>query len=108
MIGVSPSTISREIRRNSQEKGYQPKQAQNFADTRKSTKPKFKRFTEEIRVQIDNDIRKNWSPEQIVGCCRSCSKPIVSTKRVYQYIWSDKTNGGNLFNHLRRKKVKKT
>lgn len=107
MIGVSPSTISREIRRNSGKKGYRPKQAQRLADNRQSTKPKFKRFTEEIRAQIDKDIRKDWSPEQIVGRSKTCKKPMVSTERIYQYIWLDKANGGDLFSHLRRKGKKK-
>lgn len=108
-IGVHSCTISRELKRNTGFKGYRPKQAQRFSDQRQKEIPKAIRFTEAIRLEIDSLIKLDWSPEQIAGTALTEKKGMVSIERIYQYIWQDKAEGGQLYEHLRRKgKAKKT
>ena len=51
-----------------------------------------------VREKIEQE---QWSPEQIVGYCKSQDIPIVSHERIYQYIRQDKEQGGNLYKHSR-------
>lgn len=52
LLGRDASSISREIRRNTGERGYRPKQAQEMADARaKRAGPRL--FTEEIRLEVE-------------------------------------------------------
>ena len=48
LLGVSESTISRELTRNEGKKGYRPKQAQIKADNRKIQAAKALNMTTEI------------------------------------------------------------
>ncbi len=59
-----------------------------------------------IKEKLEN---QQWSPEQINGYCIENNIPMVSHERIYQYIYQDKENGGNLYKHLRtgQKKYKK-
>ena len=45
-----------------------------------------------------------WSPEQIVGWCRSNSIEMVSHTKIYSYVKEDKLCGGQLFTYLRHRK----
>ena len=58
----------------------------------------------------DKMANHQWSPEQIVGWCRSQTIKMVSHERIYQYVLKDKQAGGLLFKHLRtgQKVYKKT
>lgn len=93
-----PSTISREIRRNSGGKGYRPDQADNKALTRKKTANKAKKMVPELIEIIEKMLRDDWSPEQISGFL----KKRISLERIYQHIWMNKKNGGDLYRHLRQ------
>ncbi|MGO4205608.1 helix-turn-helix domain-containing protein [Rhodococcus sp. TAF43] len=64
-LGRSPSTISREIRRNRHPISgqYRPHAAQARADARRP-RPKIGR-TPELREFIQTHLDKRWSPEQI-------------------------------------------
>ncbi len=105
LIGKDKSTISRELRRNcdGRSKEYRHDLAQRKCDQRHHTKPKKVRFTEQIREYVDILLRKDYSPEQIVGVAKRYNMDCVSHERIYQYIWADKKAKGSLFTHLRRK-----
>jgi transposase, IS30 family len=115
-INRSPSVVSREINRNSSPKtsryNYMP--AQRRADLRKQTKPHYIRFTPEIKAFVEEKIREDYSPEQIVGYAKLHSIECVSGPTIYKYIYEDKEKKGwhrdKLFNHLRchGKKYKRT
>ena len=45
----------------------------------------------------------DYSPEQIAGRLKLKGKPTVSHERIYQHVWADKKQGGELYKHLRRK-----
>jgi len=107
-LGVSRSTISREIHRNRGDRGYRPKQADEKAEARKTAKPKRRDCTPQTQERISVLLQLEWSPQQIAG--RLASEGVrVSHERIYQYIYADKKTGGSLWTHLRqaRKKYRK-
>ena len=106
-IGVNKSTISRELKRNSGQRGYRPKQAQQKAEKRRRDKspPRIgKDIWDKVKTKIEND----WSPEQISGRLKEKDNISISHEWIYQYILKDKQTGGDLYTHLRcRSKRKK-
>ena len=99
-IGKSPSTISRELKRNEGSRGYRPKQAQEKAIDRRKHAKKFKKMNTELIEKIENMLFQDWSPEQISGVLAK-SGTSISPERIYQHVWADKKSGGKLFMHLR-------
>ncbi|MDV3724603.1 IS30 family transposase [Elizabethkingia anophelis] len=103
-LGVHPSTICRELKRNKTSKGrYNYNLAESFAQDRKVSKKRYMKLTEDLKSFIERKIKKRWSPEQITGYCRANSVPMVSHERIYQYVYQDKQNGGDLWTYLRTK-----
>ncbi|MFB9121611.1 IS30 family transposase [Bergeyella porcorum] len=102
-LGVSESTISRELARNRlKQGGYSPKQAQELTNIRKERFAVDRRFTKSVQKFIDEKLtQEQWSPEQIVGYCKRLNINMVSVERIYQYIRNDKKNGGKLYKYLR-------
>jgi IS30 family transposase len=105
-IGVSPSTISRELGRNTGLRGYQPKQAHRLANVRQ-THLRNNRISDVTWEAIDEMIDKDWSPEQISGYLKANDLPSVSPEWIYQYIYTDKSQGGALHLHLRCQKKRR-
>lgn len=104
-IGVHPSTVSRELKRNKGKRGYREKQAHQFALARRAkAKPKI---TPEMWQVVEDKIRQEWSPEQISGWLKREGLQSVSHERIYQYILTDKNTGGDLYKSLRCKKKRK-
>ncbi|MCT4143454.1 IS30 family transposase [Elizabethkingia anophelis] len=103
-LGVHPSTICRELKRNKTSKGrYNYNLAQSFTEDRKVSKKRYMKLTEDVKTIIERKIKKRWSPEQITGYCRVNFIPMVSHERIYQYVYQDKQNGGDLWTYLRTK-----
>ena len=104
IIGKDKSVVSRELRRNCDRRSnkYDSDLAQRKYEQRQRDKPKHIHFTEQIKQCVDELINKDYSPEQIVGRAKLEGVPCVSIERIYQYIWKDKKNGGELYTHLRR------
>lgn len=101
-LGVSPSTISRELRRNRGERGYRFQQADNFAIERRHAASKNpKRMTPGVVKIIEEKILEKWSPEQISGRLKLEANIAISYESIYQHIWADKQQGGSLYTHLR-------
>ena len=70
VIGVHPSTICREIKRNLTPAGnYSPTQAHMFAKERQGWKNKARaKLTNAMKADIVQCIvERKWSPEQIAG-----------------------------------------
>jgi len=101
LLNVSPSTISRELRRNGGKRGYRPKQAQNKADNRRRSAGKAIKMTPEIIEMIEAKIRIEWSPEQISGWLGVEHGIGISHERIYQHIEADQKQGGDLVKYLR-------
>jgi IS30 family transposase len=105
VISRNKSVISREIRRNCDKRSglYKAKLAQAKYDSRLSIKPKKVKFCIAIEHQITSLLAQDYSPEQITGFLRKEGLESMSHEWIYQFIWKDKKNQGNLYSHLRRK-----
>lgn len=100
-IGVSPSTVSRELSRNKRTGGYKPNLAHNKYKRRKSKSVCARAITPEIRAKIIYGLSQYHSPEQISGSLKLQSINI-SHESIYNFIWNDKKDGGELYRYLRR------
>ena len=103
-LGVHPSTISRELARNTGLRGYRPKQAQQKTLHRRFTARKAVKMLPETIAYIESKLREQHSPEQIAERMKLDPEwhgPAVSHERIYQHIWQDKAQGGMLYKHLR-------
>lgn len=99
-LGVHPSTIGRELERNTGSKGYRHQQAQAKADTRRNSKPN-KKIIDQIETAIKEKLQSQWSPVQISGWLKRHGKGHVSHETIYNYIWKNKRQGGFLYKELR-------
>lgn len=103
-LGVNKSTISLEFQRNSGERGYRPKQAQEKRDCRQKKKAR-RRFTPEDWSLIETKLLLDWSPEQISGWCKTNGRLSISPEHIYQHVYANKKASGELFKHLRCQKI---
>ena len=106
-LGVSPSTISREWRRNRGQRGYRPGQAHQQALARRRTKAKATKMTPAVIERIEADLRQEWSPEQMAGRLAADDGLGLSPERIYQHIRADRQAGGTLYRHLRQGQKKR-
>ncbi len=97
----SPSTISRELKRNAGLKGYRPKQAQQLADNRRQNAEKAIKLTEEVIGWIEVMISQQLSPEQVVAYLKKYKGVSLHHETVYRMIYKDKASGGQMYKHLR-------
>lgn len=101
-IGVSQSTLCRELKRNSGQRGYHYQQAQVKATDRQHRLQNYRNLTIEIRNFIRTRMMEDqWSPAQISGYLRKNGKSSVCVETIYAYIRADKKNGGDLWKHCR-------
>ena len=105
-LDVHPSTISRELKRNTGLRGYRPKQAQRLASARKAQTHSH-RISQATWESVDEMVEKDWSPEQISGHLKVNGEPSVSPEWIYQHIYADKRQGGTLHTHLRCQKKRR-
>jgi IS30 family transposase len=96
-----PATISRELQRNCGLKGYRPAQAQRLSDGRRTTAAKSIKITGEVRCWIEQLIRQELSPQQVVDYLRKHKNLSLHHETIYQLIYADKAAGGDLYTHLR-------
>jgi IS30 family transposase len=105
-LGVAPSTIGRELKRNLSGRGYRPNHADKLALSRRKGKTR-KQISADTWVEIEADLELDFSPEQIHGRRSVDGQETVSHEWIYQHIYQDKANGGNLYLHLRSHKKRK-
>ena len=106
-VAVSPSTISRELRRNQGQRGYRPGQAHHKALARRRHKAKATKMTAAVIERIEAGLRQQWSPEQISGRLEATDGLRLSPQRIYQHIQADRQAGGTLYRHLRHRQKKR-
>lgn len=101
-IGVHPSTITRELRRNTGSQGkYVWETAQKNADYHKQRRPGNRAIDAELMEEAIRLLRQEqWSPEQISGYLNLQGKHI-SHETIYKYIRKDKQKGGDLYKNCR-------
>ncbi len=86
----SPSSISRELRRNFPEerKVYTPRIAHDRALIKRKSRGRKERLkNERIRKYVFEHLRLRWSPEQISGRIIKDLNESISTETIYQYIY---------------------
>jgi len=106
LIGVDKSTISRELSRNKGQRGYRPRQAHRLALERRQQKVRSFITTDEW-LRIEALLRMEWSPEEIGERLRMEGQRFVSHEWIYQHVYADKKNGGDLYTFLRCQKQRK-
>ena len=91
-LGRSPSTISRELARNAGRAGYRATAAHALAYQRASRPKPAKLHTNlKLRRQVEEDLCRRYSPEQIVGRLRRLfpddPEMRVSPETIYQSLY---------------------
>ncbi len=97
------STISREIRRNSGQRGYRPAQAHRLASKRRQAAV-TRRISGEDWEMVARLIRFDLSPEQAAATLYQERGLKISPEWIYRFIYADKAAGGDLHSHLRGQK----
>src|SRR5271170_7330915 len=110
-LGRHHNTIGRELARNGPRHTgaiYLPDVAQERAVARRRwVRPCRRRGYGRLRRYVSARLRRDWSPEQVAGRLRldhaSDARMRVSAETIYQWIYRDAGDGGDLFTHLRRR-----
>jgi IS30 family transposase len=102
-LGRSPSTISREVRRNCTHRDgrYRAQKAHAYALARRRAARRRSWFSADQWQEIELLLRRKWSPEQISGSLRISGRWSISHEAIYRYILRDKKAGGSLFRYMR-------
>lgn len=105
VLGVSQGTVSRELSRNTGQRGYRFQQAQRTAQSRQAqVRHKPRKLTRRVRRAIARKLRvERWSPEQISFWLRDACGISLSHEWIYRMVWDDKHGGGALWRFLRRR-----
>lgn len=99
-VGVSKSTVSREVRRNSMAGDYSAAEAQRLSEARRRSAAK-RSISPDTVLYVETGLCWKWSPEQISAICKRIGSP-VSHEWIYQHVQADRANGGELYKHLRQ------
>jgi IS30 family transposase len=101
-LGRHPSTISRELKRNSRrDGGYRPSTADDLARWRRSRSRRNGQFGQAQWSLVESFLKQDWSPEQIAGRLKSAGLLSISHETIYRYVWEDRKRDGKLHEHLR-------
>ena len=93
-LNRAPSTISRELQRNSRPTkvwpgGYEPVRAQQLAERRRQWDGRFKLARQpDLRNSVGKSLAMGHSPEQIAGrLARQYGRVIISHESIYRFIY---------------------
>ena len=101
VLGRAQSTLSRELARNTGQRGYRHHQAGHMAQARHKHKPKANKLTDDVKRLINQYLEQDWSPEQIAGRLKRDGIITLHHETIYQHVLTDKRAGGTLYTHLR-------
>ena len=102
VVGVSQSTISRELKRNRGQRDYRSFQAHSKTVQRRRDMAEAHVMTPIMVDIVELLLKKRWSPEQISCWLQLFCSCSASHGRLYQHVWADKKLGGVLHLYLRR------
>lgn len=102
-INVHPSTVSRELRRNSMANGvYYHEKAEKLARSRRNRVPGNRSISPAVRMVVRELIlTEDWSPKQVSGYLKRERGISISHETIYKMIREDAT--GELAGHCRHK-----
>lgn len=117
-INRSPSSVSREIKKNISGRNiYTPRASHNRALEKRTSRGRKDRLkNQEIRAYVIIHLKKKWSPEQIAGRIQLDLNQKISHEAIYQYIYNQvyrqghgdlKPNCEDLRIYLRRKRKRR-
>lgn len=101
LINVHPSTVFREIGRNSVNGKYNPERADLESQHRRKNARKFNKISQETWLLVEKLLKLDFSPEQIFGFLKRTEIVTISHEWIYQHLLVDKQAGGDLWRHLR-------
>ena len=105
VLGRSPSTVSRELRRNRTQKNpYDFSGALSRARARRARQNRLRLYREKpLRRYVDRALERGWSPEQISGrLSRQKTLKRISPNAVYRYVRRLAKFGDYRINRFRR------
>jgi IS30 family transposase len=106
----SPSSISRELRRNSgRQVGYRPAYAEEQTRARRWSGSRLERDVS-LRDLVLDRLRAGWSPEQVAGrLAREAGHAVISHESIYRFIYAQirRTNNGTWRHYLPRAKARR-
>jgi len=102
-LGRHPSTISRELHRNSarHDGAYRAQKAIERTNGRRRRSRQRSHFRDSEWRLVEKHLALQWSPEQISGRLKLEGRLDISHETIYLHVWRDKANGGSLYKHLR-------
>ncbi len=100
-MGRSHSTLSREVTRNTGQKGYRYQQAHHKAGQRHTEKPKAVTLTKAVIAYVHEKLQARWSPEQICGRLMLDQGISLSPETIYRVVLKNQQQDGHLYRHLR-------
>lgn len=104
-VGVHKATISRELGRNTGQRGYRPRQAHQLSQARrKKGQPHIEASTWQV---VEEKLQQDWSPEQVSGWLLKNRAIGISHEWIYQHVYADYRAGGKLYQHLRSQKKRR-
>ncbi|HGN1841603.1 TPA: IS30-like element ISPpu17 family transposase, partial [Pseudomonas aeruginosa] len=104
-VGVHPSTISREVRRNSTQNIYKAVSAAHESDARRAGARKFCKPATWLSHHLPVWLKHGMSPEQIAQRLKQ-EQPsrAVSHEWIYRFIAAEQRAGGELYTYLRHRR----
>lgn len=96
-LGRSPSSVSREIRRNRppERHRYTPRVAHERAVQQRGSRGRTERLkNNRIRQYVIVHLKRRWSPEQIAGRIQRDLGQTISHEAIYQFIYAQVHRGG--------------
>lgn len=102
-LGRHRSTVCREVSRNRTRADgrYRAFTAQERTNGRRSRSRRNLRFSAGDFAQVEELLRRQWSPEQVCGHLARSGLLSISHETIYRHVWRDKRRGGLLYTHLR-------
>jgi len=94
-LGRSPSSLTREIKRNGRSGHYSPYMANQRAELKRQSRGRELRLKNDfIRERVVFGLKRGWSPEQISGRLLLETGGKISHEAIYQYIYHQINRNG--------------
>jgi IS30 family transposase len=97
-LGRSHCSLVRELSRNRSPvlEKYTPRLAEGRAKEKRSSRGRVERLKNKtVRTYVVEQLKENWSPEQIAGSIEAAKGERISHEAIYQYIYAQVHRGGN-------------
>ena len=108
-LGRHKTSLYRELKRNTDPSigFYSYLRARSMVTERNhQTVRRVKRLDtldQQTKQLIDNLLSLRMSPDQIAGLFRTQFQLPISKQTLYRFVWADRSQGGQLYQHLRRR-----